>query len=209
MQKLLVLIFIGFVFAGCKTIKNTSDESASLRAKNDNSFEDIYNNALVLTASNLDSLLDFFKGEYTRGDLERYMNQGYRWNDGWYKMSDELIKLGWVMEQWQSFNTVLIYPNPTSSFVTVILFKNMTESMEVNGTRTTMYDHLNLQQYFSFTVSVQLLFDSKTVWTYQTSNCYGEIVIDESVLQKAGTYLLVVEIDGYRVSENFMVVKKQ
>ena len=173
-NKLLFLISIFLLFSACKTTEVKENSSFNVRKNSD--FDEVYKNALVLTESNIDSLLDYFKGEYTRVELERKMNEGYRWDkesNGWYKESNERIKLGWVMQEWQHFNSVSIYPNPTTSFVMVVLFKNMTESMEVNGKPATMYDHLNLQQYFPFAVSLQLILDEKIVWTNQISNCYG------------------------------------
>jgi len=206
MQKIIYITTILFLFSACKTTEEKEDNALlNVRKEFD---EKRWENALVLTNAVVDSLYELYKDKYTIEQLEKYKIDGWRWDGNNFLKVISGMVIGEFLEH-KNQNPVDIHPNPTTSSVTVVLFKNMTKYPMTEGKLMSLYDFFNLEQYFPFDVAFKLILEEKTVWTYRNSSCYGTEVIDASVLHKAGNYLLVVEIDGYSASKNFMVLKKQ
>ena len=209
-NNLIFLISIFILFSACKTTAiEEKEDDTSLNSIGD--VKEYWKNALDLsTIENIDSLYELYKDntDFTLEDWKRNKRDGFRWTgDGFIKYLEGGSALGPFLN---TLDAITIYPNPTNSFVTIILFKNIPSGRTQDGVIVpSVYELYNLQRYFPFAVSLQLILDEKIVWTHHIPNCNGEIVIEESVLQKAGNYQLVVEMDGYTASKNFMVIKKQ
>jgi hypothetical protein len=200
-----ILIFI--LFSACKTTENTS---LHIRKNIEEDYDPLalWENGLDLTNANLDSLYELYKDMgYTLEDWENAKLKGMRWTEKGFSRyffdGEGEVKAGDMLHE---MNSVVIFPNPTSSSVSVDIIKKITV---IDGETGQIIPHpFDLSWCFPFDVTLKLILDEKIVWTYRNPYCNGTEIIDANVLQKAGNYQLVVEIDGISVSNNFIVIKK-
>ena len=200
MQKIFYITFVLILLYACKTIEENSYYNATSLERG--GAKKVWENALDLTNANLDSLAELYGHSVERFEEARQKGMRYVTEyDMFLKYSPE-TKTGQFLKY---DNSITIYPNPTSSSVVVEIIK----SIRIKDKTGYIPYPGDLSWCFPFDLTMKLILDEKIVWTYRNPICMGTEIINESVLQKPGNYLLVVEIDGYNASKNFMVIKKQ
>jgi len=207
--ELIFIVFAVLFITACKTTaeENTSSDASVYSVDANSSIKEKYEiwmKGVDLLGVNIDSLWEA-EGKDKGYSLEKFREFAstyseqftWRWTEqGFMAFSNPNYKQKLGNYIWNA-NTVTIHPNPTSASATVTLFKN-----------SWCYEHSKLEKLFPFEVSFKLIFDENIVWTYHNSSSYGTETISESVLQRAGNYRLVVNVDGNEEIANFMVIKR-
>ena len=201
-----VLLCVPFILlTACKTITEENMEYTSSNAGFIiDEIKERWRNAVCLYTVNVDSLWEA-EGKDKGISLEEFRkkatetNTAWRWDGaGFLGKVTEKTKVGTFLNY---KNAISIHPNPTSSSVTVTLVKKLETWIRLNEIFKLEKD------LFPFEVSFRLILDENIVWTYHNQNSYGTEIIPENVLQKAGNYRLVVNVDDAEAVANFMVIK--